>query len=329
VESAPTLRLVVGGDAMLGRAVARRVHTRGARYPLGAIAPLMRRGDLSLVNLECAVTLNRRTWAGESKDFYFRAPPQAIDCLAEAGIGLVTLANNHVLDYGVDGLADTLAALDRVGIAHAGAGMDAEAALAPAIVERNGIRIGLSAFCDHQPDFAAGPSRPGISYLDLADHAAACDALRRALSVLQARDVDWPVLSLHWGPNWVEAPSPAFVELAHAAIDMGWGMLYGHSAHVFQGVELYRGAPILYGTGDLVDDYAVHPVLRNDRQMLFDLTLERERLQRLVLHPLVIDSFRVRPADEAAAAWIAARARERSQRFGATIHGDRELLVAA
>ena len=328
MEQPRALRLIVGGDAMLGRAVARRMHTRGARYPLGALAPLVRGADLSLVNLECAVTRHSTHWTGELKEFYFRAPPQAVDCLGEMGVRLASLANNHVLDYGVRGLADTLDALDRAGIAHAGAGMDLDAALAPAIVGCNGLRIGLAAFCDHQPDFAAARSRPGIAYLDLTDHDRACDAFRQALDRVQATGVDWPVLSLHWGPNWADAPSQSCVELAHAAIDMGWRMLYGHSAHVFQGVEIYRGAPILYSTGDLVDDYAVHPSLRNDRQLLFDLTLSTTRLERLAMHPLIIESFRARPADEESTEWIGAQLRERSLRFGSVISGDRVLTVA-
>jgi poly-gamma-glutamate capsule biosynthesis protein CapA/YwtB (metallophosphatase superfamily) len=126
---------------------------------------------------------------------------------ADAGIGLVSLANNHILDYDVQGLLDTLRILDAHGIAHAGAGVDLAAALAPVIVERRGVRIGMAAFCDHQDDFAAAADHPGMAWLGLHDEAAAIDAFARALAPLRAQGVRWPVLSLHWGPNMVSEPS--------------------------------------------------------------------------------------------------------------------------
>lgn len=328
ITDAPRLRMIVGGDVMLGRAVARRVHTRGVRYPLGSIAPYARAADVRIANLECPITSASQTWRGAPKAFYFRAPPRAIDCLTAVGIDLVSLANNHALDYGVAGLTDTLSALDCAGIAHAGAGIDLDAALAPAVVERRGVRIGMTAFCDHQPDYAAGPGRPGIAHLDLADRGRALRTLQTALAAQRERGVHWPVLSLHWGPNWAERPAPALIALAHAAIDMGWRMVYGHGAHIFQGIEIHRGAAILYGAGDLVDDYAVHPTLRNDRQVLYDLLLGPDGLERLTLHPLVIEAFRTRLADEVSREWIAARMRERSALFGTTITGEDPLTVS-
>jgi poly-gamma-glutamate synthesis protein (capsule biosynthesis protein) len=297
------VRVVFGGDVMLGRGVADRIERCSLDYPLGAVAGLMRQADLAVVNLECAVSAAIRRWSGAPKAYYFRAPPAAARALAAAGVGLASLANNHVLDYGVRGLRDTIDALDREGIAHAGAGTDRDAALAPALVERHGIRFGMAAFCDHQRDFAAAGGRPGIAWLDLEQEAAALDAFERALAPLRAAGVDWPILSLHWGPNMVPRPSPRFRRLARGAVEMGWKIVYGHSAHVFQGIELHAGSPILYAAGDLVDDYAVDPDLRNDRQLLFELELEDGALRRILLHPVALKACRARPADAAQAAW--------------------------
>ena len=154
----------------------------------------------------------------------------------------------------------------------------------------------MAAFCDHQADFAATPTRPGIAYLDLHDEAATLAAWRSALDVLQRVAVDWPILSLHWGPNMVLRPSERFRRLAHAAIDIGWKILFGHSAHVFQGIEIYRGCPIIYAAGDLMDDYYVDAKFRNDHQMLIELELTQDALRKIVLHPVFIEDCKTRPA---------------------------------
>ena len=260
------LRLFLGGDLMLGRLVARAIARYGPGYPLGPIAGLTRGADLAIVNLECAITAGMRHWGGAPKAFYFGAPSQAALTLAGAGVGIASLANNHSLDFGVEGLHDTIAALDRQGIAHAGAGADLSAALQPALAECRGLRFGMAAFCDHQRDFAAGAGQAGIAWLDLANEGRALDSLERALAPLLAARVDWPILSLHWGPNMVWRPSAAFRRLAQAAVDMGWKIVFGHSAHVFQGIEVREGCPILYAAGGAMLLVIVNDVIPEYRQ---------------------------------------------------------------
>lgn len=302
-----TVKLVLGGDVMLGRLVGRAIARDGPAYPLGPVAHLLRDADLAMVNLECAITASRTKWTGAPKAFYFGAPPAAIGVLTGAGIDLVSLANNHVLDFGVAGLRDTRRALRQHGIAAAGAGDTIAEAAAPAIVERKGIRIGMVALCDHQADFSAQRARPGMAYLDLTDECASLSVFEMRLAALREQGVDWPILSLHWGPNMVLRPSARFRRLAHGAIGMGWKILFGHSAHVYQGIEIYRGCPILYAAGDLVDDYAVDPELRNDRQLLFEMELTRGELRKICLHPVWIHDCQARPAAPATAEAIVKR----------------------
>jgi len=329
--TAAGLRLVLAGDVMLGRQAGEVMLREGAGYPLGAVASLLRGADLAIANLECAIGEPGERWQGAPKAFYFRAPPQAGQALSDAGIRLVSLANNHILDYGVDGLLENLRILDAHGIAHAGAGSGSSAALAPAIVERvagqQRVRIGMAAFCDHQPDFAASADRAGMAWLGLDDEAAAIDAFARALAPLRAHGVRWPILSLHWGPNMATEPSPRQRRLARAAIDAGWKIVYGHSAHVFQGVELYGGGVILYACGDLVDDYLVDPEFRNDHQLLFELRLREDALERIVMHPLFIRRCRVYPANSAQRAWIFERMGERCRELGTGVRIDDGMLV--
>lgn len=302
-----SLRVVFGGDVMLGRTVSAWIRRFGPHYPLRGVARQMRDADLTVINLECAITESLQHWKGEPKAFYFGAPLAAVNALTDAGVDLVSLANNHILDYDFQGLTDTLWQLHAQGIANAGAGADVRAALAPAIVERNGARFAMVAMCDHQADFAATSNRPGMAYIDFADESEALELIEGALAPVRDAGVDWPILSLHWGPNMVPEPSPLFRRIAHAAIDIGWKILFGHSAHIFQGIEFYRGCPILYAAGDLVDDYMVDPVLRNDHQLLYEMEIERGAVQRILLHPVFIADCQARPATGAQYEFIAKR----------------------
>ena len=290
------VRLILGGDVMLGRIVARQIQHLGAQYPLGEIAAIMKQADLTLINLECAITSSQELWSGAPKAFYFGAPPEAVQALVGAGVDLVSLANNHTLDYGEGGLRETLSLLRTKGVVFTGAGANLDEAQSPGTIERKGIRFGMVAYCDHQEDFSAGEARPGISYLDLRDHERALDQIREGLNRLKKAGVNWPILSLHWGPNMVHSPSSQFVRFAHAAIDLGYGILFGHSAHVFHGIEIYKNRPIFYSVGDLVDDYYVDSEFKNDHQLLFDLELTRSEVRRIDLHPVFIEDCRTLPA---------------------------------
>jgi poly-gamma-glutamate synthesis protein (capsule biosynthesis protein) len=317
------VRVMVGGDVMLGRLVGEIIDARGATYPLAPIAELMRGADLTLVNLECAITDSTSPWPGAPKAFYFGAPPAAVKTLTHAGVDLVSAANNHTLDFDVQGLRDTLRHLAQAGIACAGAGENAAAARAPTLVERSGLRFALVAYCDHQEDFAAGPDTAGIAWLDLHDETGAVREFEAAMGrVRSAGGADWPILSLHWGPNFLLAPAAPFVRLAHAAVDVGFAMVFGHSAHNFQGVELHRGRPILYSAGDLVDDYAVDDWFRNDRSLLFELEIAGTTLRRMRLHPVLIDDFQARPAPGADFEWIVRRLTAQCAGLGTRLQRD-------
>jgi poly-gamma-glutamate capsule biosynthesis protein CapA/YwtB (metallophosphatase superfamily) len=315
-------RVMFGGDLMLGRGVGHYIQRYGPDYPLGPVAGLMRDADLTIVNLECALTSSVHRWPGAAKAFYFGAPPQAIRTLTDAGIDMVNLANNHVLDFGVAGLRETLRHLRQHGIRFAGAGENIGEASSPAIIDCGGIRFGMAAFCDHQADFAAQKNRPGIRYIDLNDEAAALAMLRKALQPLQQAAVDWPILSLHWGPNMELRPSLKFRRLAHAAIGMGWKILFGHSAHVFHGIEICQGCPIVYAAGDLVDDYYVDPAFKNDHQLLFEIELTHSALRRISLTPVFIEDCQARLAGgeqfETIARWMTSVCDE----MGTRVHRD-------
>lgn len=323
----PGRTLAFAGDLMLGRAVSRRVSTQGSLAVWGNILPTLWSADLVLVNLECALTRGASEWHdGKRKAFYFRADPQAVRVLTAAGIDVVSLANNHVLDFETQGLRETITALDRAGIAHAGAGLDRTAALRPALANANGLRVALVACADHPREWEATEWRPGINLISVGSET---DLERLASSIESAREgADLVVLSLHWGPNMRERPSAEFRSFAAAAVDAGADVVWGHSAHVVQGVEFHRGRPILYDTGELVDDYAVDSDLRNDLGALFLLHVRGTAVDEVALLPLRIADMRVARAVGEDRTWFVERITSLSAELGTTIEASDGRLIA-
>lgn len=299
---------------MLGRLVAESIERQGYAHPWGDLLDELRRFDLLIVNLEVALTGNRQP---EPKVFNFRAAPDCIECLVKAGVDVCVLANNHIRDFGLAGMQETIAVLERAGIAHAGAGGNLAGAMAPATRAVAGIRINVISATDNEPGWAATPRHPGVFALDWDDPAAVLAAVGDSA---QAADVT--ILSLHWGPNMRERPTNQFIEFAHRAIDAGARVIHGHSAHVFQGVEFYRNGIILYDCGDFVDDYMVDVQLRNDRALLFELSLAADRSMTLRALPAQIEAMQVKHADAVARRWIAMRLARLCKPFGATVRDD-------
>lgn len=312
---------------MLGRLVKKAIQVKGITYPLDNIAPLMQKSDLVIVNLECAITNNTIKWNGSPKAFYFGASPIAAQILHRCNIGLVSLANNHILDYEVQGLRDTLDYLQQNKICFAGAGMNQKEAFSPALINLPTLRLGMAAFCDHQQDFAAKGNNPGIAYLDLNDEKKAINQFELSLKKMLETGCDWPILSLHWGPNMIHRPSQHFIHLAHKAIDLGYKLLFGHSAHVFHGIEIYRNCPIIYAAGDLIDDYYVDPSFKNDHQLLFELEISGTTWQRLLLHPIYIEQCRTLKATNEQFNFITSRAQDLCAEFNVIAKKKNDKLV--
>ncbi|HEX6507279.1 MAG TPA: CapA family protein [Chloroflexota bacterium] len=243
------ITLALTGDVMLGRLMNDVLRDRGPDYPWGDTLPLLRSVDLRLINLECVIALTGEPWTRTPKMFHFRADPVAIETLRLASIDCVSLANNHVLDYHEAALEGMLGRLDAAGILHAGAGLNRAAAFHHAIVEQRGVRIAVVAFTDNQPEWAATPSSTGVSFVPVDATDPQLDTLLAAIESARA-DADMVVCSAHWGPNMRQRPPPSFRSFAHALVDHGVDLIWGHSAHLVQGVEVYRSTPIIYDAGD-------------------------------------------------------------------------------
>jgi poly-gamma-glutamate capsule biosynthesis protein CapA/YwtB (metallophosphatase superfamily) len=301
------VRLALAGDTMLGRGVAKVL---GRRPPDSlvdpALAELTRSADLFVLNLECCISER-----GEPvpKVFNFRAPPAAVETLLHLGVGCVSLANNHALDFGPDALLDTFAHLREAGIAWAGAGENEGQARSLTVVQG----LPILAFADHDPGYAAGPDEPGTAFADIRNDVP--DWLReRATGAL---------VCPHWGPNMESSPLPSVRAAARELREAGAALVAGTSAHVFHGVE----GNVLYDLGDFLDDYARDADLRNDLGLLFLVELEPDGPRRIEAVPLKLDYAFTGLARGDDATWIRRRLRDACAELGTEVAEEDGRLV--
>ena len=294
-----------------------------------ALAELERRKpDARLVNLETSITRSDTPWP---KGINYRMHPGNVDCLTVAAIDCCTLANNHVLDWQREGLAETLATLRRAKIATAGAGRDLDTAQAPAILplgEGTRLLVFAAATGDSgvPPEWSATKERSGVHRLpDLSP----ATATRIAAMVRQHRRTgDRVVFSVHWGGNWGYAVPREQRAFAHALIEeAGIDIVHGHSSHHPKGIEVYRDRPILYGCGDFLNDYEGiegHAEYRGELGLMYFPTLDRAtgRLHALELVPMRIRHFRVNHAGTEDRAWLLAMLRRECRVFGSEVEPD-------
>jgi poly-gamma-glutamate capsule biosynthesis protein CapA/YwtB (metallophosphatase superfamily) len=310
-----SLTVALAGDTMLGRKVAERFDDRGHRFLAEDVREIASGAGLFVANLECCVSDRGQRVREPGKPFFFRAPPVAAEWLAATGVSCVTLANNHVLDFGAEALMDTLEHLHAAGVATTGAGGDEAAARAPVTLERDGMRVRIVAVSDHPASYAAGPGRPGIAFADL--------AATPVPQWLLPGDADVTIVSPHWGPNMRGDPVPHVRRAAAALEEAGATLIAGHSAHVPQG----RSGRTLFDLGDFIDDYAVDPDLRNDLGLLWLVTLDAGGPRRIEGVPLRLEYAYTRPAGSVEANLLLALLEERCAAVGSTVQRDGERLV--
>ena len=203
-------RIAFVGDVMLGRLVTAQLR-RGRRPETcwGDLAPLLHGADAVVANLECAITSHDEPWRRTPKVFHFGADPVAAEVLKAGNVRAVSLANNHILDFEVQGLVDTLQHLDRAGIAHAGAGLSEAEAFAPARFKAGDLNIALFAVTDNEPPFSAQGANPGTAFVDPSNTESAPRPGATEIDRVRKAGADLIVLSSHFGPNMVLEPSAA------------------------------------------------------------------------------------------------------------------------
>jgi len=266
--------------------------------------------DFRIVNLETAITSAETPWSG--KGIHYRMHPQNIACLSTARLTACALANNHVLDWGYAGLSETLQTLNALGIAHSGAGNDAEEAMRPAILGTAGKgRVLLFSFGSTTSgiprEWKADSISPGVSLLDdLSEETA-----RRIVGTMRQfqRPGDLIIASVHWGSNWgYEIPSEQ-IAFAHRLIEAGVAIVHGHSSHHLKAIEVFKGRLILYGCGDFLTDYegiSGYESFRGDLALMYlvDVDPHSGQLVSARLVPLEMRRFRLQRISTSDSKWL-------------------------
>jgi poly-gamma-glutamate capsule biosynthesis protein CapA/YwtB (metallophosphatase superfamily) len=281
--------------------------------------------DFQMVNLETAITSAETPWIG--KAIHYRMHPQNIGCLSAAHISACALANNHVLDWGYDGLSETLISLGAAGIAHSGAGNDSGEAMQPAVLGTVGKgRVLLFSFGSTTSgipqDWKATNISPGVNLLDDLSEATAaqiCDEMRA-----HQQPGDLIIASIHWGSNWgYEIPREQVV-FAHRLIEEGVAIVHGHSSHHVKAIEVFRGRLILYGCGDFLTDYegiSGYETFRGDLALMYLVELDSGSGELIAarLVPMQMRRFRLERASAADSKWLWNLLNELGKPFGTAL----------
>ncbi|TXK86194.1 CapA family protein [Paenibacillus sp. N3.4] len=238
------VRLSFVGDVMLASKVEDILKAKGYDYPYTNVKDFLTKPDYTIANLETPITTRGTV---QSKDYVYRSSPLVLPALKASGIDLVNLANNHVMDYGTEGLLDTMDALDQADVKRVGVGKNVEEAYQPVIVEKQGMKIAFFGFSRVVPEasWKASSSHPGVA--ETYNYIPPVEAIQKA-----REKADLVVVIAHWGVERSDLPDKNQKDLAHRYIDAGADLVIGSHPHVLQGFEQYKGKWIAYSLGNFI-----------------------------------------------------------------------------
>ena len=288
--------------------------------------------NIKIINLETAITQHNHYWP--TKSIHYRMHPANINIFTAAGIDICTLANNHILDWGFDGLSETLSTLKNANIKFSGAGENISQAIQPAIVELNSknrvlvLSIG-SLSSGISPDWQATSMSPGLT---------SANFNQQPISIKEnikqyKKPGDIVVLSIHWGSNWGYEVPESFQSFAHRLIDdAGVDVIFGHSSHHPRPIEIYNGKPILYGCGDFINDYegiSGYEEYRDDLTFMYFLDFDTKslRFEKITLIPLQIKHFSLHQATKKDSLWLLQMLNDSSINFGTQFTADTHSII--
>ncbi|CAI6014900.1 CapA family protein [Cohnella sp. JJ-181] len=240
-----SVTLAFVGDILPASGVGKLIDQYGVDYPFKLAKPLLESADIAAGNLEAPITT--RGTPAENKQYVFKGKPEYLKGLKNAGLDVVSLANNHTLDQGWEGLSDTMDALDDIKLKHMGSGADDKEAFEPVYMEHDGLTVAYIGVSNVVPEgsWKAGPDHPGV--------AETYDTTRAVATVKKARELaDVVVVMVHWGNERADTPKEAQFNVGHTLIDAGADLIVGSHPHVLQGFEAYKGKWIAYSLGNFV-----------------------------------------------------------------------------
>jgi poly-gamma-glutamate capsule biosynthesis protein CapA/YwtB (metallophosphatase superfamily) len=297
-NTSPSCTFLTGGDVAPDR--------QSGRNLFGKLAPLFRQADLAFLNLEHNLARSGEVMKG--KPTHHRGKPELIEGFSEAGFDALTIANNHMLDFGLESFFDTLDLLKKHAFPFTGAGRNLAAARQPVILTRNGLKIGILAYSTTLPQgSAAGPDEPGVNPMRVttsystrwnpAEYPGAAMAIhtktvpadlarmKADIAKLKAK-VDVVLVGNHWGDSMSHHVHDYQSEIGRAAIDAGAAAVFGGHQHVLGGIEFHKGKPIVHCTGNLIFDI-VEPFFTDATRQtfLFGGVLSRKGIDDIYILP--------------------------------------------
>ncbi|HQP31934.1 MAG TPA: CapA family protein [Deltaproteobacteria bacterium] len=276
----PVHTLVAVGDIMLAGSSTGLLERKGYAHPFRdpVLAEIISSADVAFANLEYPIASPGQAFVG--KRFTFNGSQSSLRAIRRAGFDLLSLANNHIMDYGPEGLASTIQACKTLKLTHAGAGARLDEARRLQVIRKNGVRYGLLAYSLTYPrEFWATDENAGTVYGE-----------RRYLEQdipRCAREVDILIVSFHWGEELNPRPRPYQIELAHLAVDLGAAVVLGHHPHIPQPIEIYRGAPIFYSLGNFAfGSWSANTPF----SFVAEIRFLGSKPARIILHPINVNN---------------------------------------
>ncbi len=322
----PELRLMAVGDIMLGRGVGMRLKKEGDYgFAFSKVSDYLKQGDVTFANLESPITASTHS-LDKKRKIVLKGDPGSVEALTGAGIDVVSLANNHMMDYYEKGLFDTIDILDKNNILHTGSGRNLDDARRPVVIERNGIKIGFLAYSDMAELVFAGD--PYLKYSAEKDKSGVLprkyETIKEDVGKLRG-EVDILAVSLHWGGEESFTIPPEQVEFAHRLIDDGVDVILGHHPHQFQGIEMYKGKPIIYSMGNFLFD---QNDTENMEAFIMDLRYKGNKLEACTAIPVrILDKSYVEIQTGAAASNILERETKLCSKLGTVPETVNDTLV--
>ena len=297
-EETDTITLALVGDILPASSVARLMEKHGYDYPYRESRHILQLADIAAGNLETSIT--DRGAPEENKEYVYRGPAQALPAIRDAGFDVLSLANNHTLDYGWIGLEDTMNALDDNGLLHMGTGDNETEAYAPVYVEAKGFKvafIGVSHVV-WKTYWNATKDRPGM--------AETYDPTRTVAAIAEAKQhADLVVVMVHWGTEYTDQPEPYQVKKGRQFIDAGADLVIGSHPHVLQGFEAYKGRWIAYSLGNFVFSGTKSP--QSAETGVLTASCRKNGQCKLQFHPMLAQAAQPAPMEEEAARALLAR----------------------
>jgi len=278
----PKAVLVAVGDIMLSRMVARRIkENQDQKYPFLEVSDLIGQADIAFGNLECPITPGRNINLFE---MVFRADPESVNGLKYAGFDILSLANNHIFNFGQEGLTDTFSYLEKANIDYIGAGKNKQEAHNFKMLEVNGIKFAFLAYADSIFSYTFSQteeSQPSIALMDVVQ-------MKKDIFSIK-NQADFIIVSMHSGIEYVSQPNAKQIEFAHAAVDTGADLVIGHHPHVVQKMEQYKGGYIFYSLGNFIFDQMWSRETRES--VIAKIVFGENNIQEIDFIPILIEDF--------------------------------------